>query len=188
MSLQAFVILSTGEVSASVHAGIPPGADTPKQTPPRSRHSPPEQTPPLGADSPLQSRHPPGSWHPPEQTPPRSGHPPGADTPLEQANTPLGSRLRHTVNERPVRILLECILVRIYRYASSTLVATGMRQGVSDCEDSLVWNIYTLWINFHVGVFLGQFIIFKCIFLLGIKVTFKLIVEQELTPTFYCHS
>ena len=55
------VCLSTGvagvgwEVSASVHAGIPPshpGADTPQeQTPPKSRH-PPEQTPP-------KSRHPP---------------------------------------------------------------------------------------------------------------------------------
>ena len=45
-----------------------------------------EQTTPPRADNP---------W---EQTPPRSRHPPG-------------SRLRDTVNERPVRILLECILV-----------------------------------------------------------------------------
>ena len=37
--------------------------------------------------------------------PPWSRHPPGAGTP------PPGSRLQHTVNERPVRILLECILV-----------------------------------------------------------------------------
>ena len=43
--------------------------------------------------------------------PPRIRHPPGADTPQEQ--TPPGSRLQHTVNERPVRILLECILVFI---------------------------------------------------------------------------
>ena len=43
---------------------------------------------------------PPGQGEPPlEQTPPRSRHPPP------------GSRLQHTVNERPVRILLECILV-----------------------------------------------------------------------------
>ena len=49
--------------------------------------------PPPGAD-------PPRPDHPPEQTPP------GADTP-----PPGRSRLRHTVNERPVRILLECILV-----------------------------------------------------------------------------
>ena len=53
-------------------------------------------TPPPGADTP-RSRHPPGNRHTPP-TPPRSRHPPE-------------SRLRHTVNERPVRILLECILV-----------------------------------------------------------------------------
>ena len=61
------------------------------------------------------------SRHPPEQTPPTSRQPPplGADTPRDQPPTPLGpapppphgSRLRHTVNERPVHILLECILV-----------------------------------------------------------------------------
>ena len=43
--------------------------------------------------------------------PPRSRHtPPRADTPWRRH--PPGSRLRHnTVNERPVRILLECILI-----------------------------------------------------------------------------
>ena len=50
-----------------------------------------DQTPP--------TRHPP-TRHPPDQTPP------GPDTP------PPGSRLQHTVNERPIRILLECVLVR----------------------------------------------------------------------------
>ena len=81
----------------------PPGADTPG-----SRH-PPEQTPP-------ESIYPPGSRHPPEQTPPesryppRSRHPPEQTPPWEQTLLP-GSRLRHTVNDRPVRILLECILV-----------------------------------------------------------------------------
>ena len=66
MFLQASVILLTGGMSASVHAGIPhpPGADPPQ-----------DQTPhPLGADTP-QNRH------PPEQTPPGSRHPPGADAP-----------------------------------------------------------------------------------------------------------
>ena len=50
---------------------------------------------------------------PTRQTPPRPGrHPPDqADTPPNQADTPPGSRLQHTVYERPVRILLECILV-----------------------------------------------------------------------------
>ena len=89
-------------VSASVHAGIPhpqeqtpPGADTPGADTPWSRHT-------------LQSR-PPRSRHPPEQTPPRSRHPPEQTPP--RVDTPLGSRLWHTVNEWPVHILLECILV-----------------------------------------------------------------------------
>ena len=58
--------------------------------------------------------------HPPQTRPPRRENPPRdqADPPPEQADppqtrqTPLpGRRLQHTVNERPVRILLECILV-----------------------------------------------------------------------------
>ena len=99
MFLQASVILLTGGVSASVHAGI----HTPQeQTPPREQTHPSKQTPP-GADTPPKQT-PLGSRHPPKQTPPTSRHPPGADTPPE-------SRLQHTVNERPVRVLLECILV-----------------------------------------------------------------------------
>ena len=77
-----------GGVSASVHAW--------KEAPHRksaSVHAGLRHTPPRADTTPW-------SRHPPEQTPP------GADTPL------LGSRLRHTVNERPVRILLECILVK----------------------------------------------------------------------------
>ena len=100
-----------GGVSASVHAGIPPprsrhplagrhppGADPPKaDTPPEQAHTP-------------QSRHPPGSRHPWSRHPCSRHPPPEADTPQEQTPPP-GSRRRHTVNERPVRILLECILV-----------------------------------------------------------------------------
>ena len=111
-----------------MHAGIPhsPGADTPlgADTPSGSRHplgpdipqsrppraDPPEQTPP-GEDTPQQSRH------PLEQTPLQEQTPPEADTP------PPGSRLRHTVNEWPVRILLECILV--------TPVCDSVHRGVS---------------------------------------------------------
>ena len=52
---------------------------------------------------------PPGSRPPRADTPP-GADPPGADTP--GADTPRPpSRLQHTVYERPVRILLECILV-----------------------------------------------------------------------------
>ena len=76
------VILFTGGMSASVHADTP----LPEQTPPRSRH-------PQAADIPLEADTPLGA-----DNPPRSRHPPR-------------SRLWYTVNERPVRILLECILV-----------------------------------------------------------------------------
>ena len=57
---------------------------------------------------------------PPEQTTPgedtfpqEQPHPPGAHPP-SWSKPPPGTRLRHTVNERPVRILLECILVIDY--------------------------------------------------------------------------
>ena len=87
MFLQASVILSTGG-SASVHGGIPPREQTPPQIrPPR------EQThPPPVADTTPRARLP-RTRPPPDQAPPP------------------GSRLQHTVNERPVRILLECNLV-----------------------------------------------------------------------------
>ena len=51
---------------------------------------------------------PPGPGTPPRADPPWSRHPPSRHPP---GPAPLGSRLQHTVNERPVRILLECILV-----------------------------------------------------------------------------
>ena len=67
---------------------------TQEQKPPRSTH-------------PLLSRHP-----PPEQALPQSRHPSRWSRQPPRADPP-GSRLRHTVNERPVRILLECILVTL---------------------------------------------------------------------------
>ena len=82
-----------GRVSASVHAGMlaPPDQahhHPPDQAPPpRTRHTTPrDQAPPL----------------PPDLAPPGPGPPPAEKQ---------GSRRQHTVNERPVRILLECILV-----------------------------------------------------------------------------
>ena len=113
------MILFTGGgvcLSACWDTTHPPGADTPtspradtplEQTPPESRHSP------LGADTPP-GADPPGTRQPPRNqvhplglsTPPRTKY-----TPPGTKYTPPGSRLRHTVNERPVRILLECILV-----------------------------------------------------------------------------
>ena len=73
----------------------PPGSRPPGADPP-SRADPPKQTPP-------QEQTPPFPW---EQTPPL-----GADTTPQTRHLPPGSRLQHTVYERPVRILLECILV-----------------------------------------------------------------------------
>ena len=93
--------------------GEPPRdqADTPqtRQTPP-SRENPPgtRQTP----HPPRPGRHPPGRT--PLQTPPpdqADTTPPAGRPPPEQADPLPGRRLQHTVNERPVRILLECILV-----------------------------------------------------------------------------
>ena len=108
-----------GGVSASVHAGVYP---SPREQTPQSRQHPPEQTPlwtrhtPPGADppgpgTPPWEQTPPDQAHPPGSRPPQTRHtPPGADTP-PRPGTPPGSTLQHTVNERPVRILLECILV-----------------------------------------------------------------------------
>ena len=42
--------------------------------------------------------------------PPLEAHPPSGSTPTPP---PPGSRLRHTANEQPVRILLECIFVSL---------------------------------------------------------------------------
>ena len=84
----------------------PPPEQTPQNTPPLGADTPPGADPP-GSRHPLRNRHPPEQTHPPgADTPPRADTPPGTDTP------PPESRLQHTVNERPVRILLECILVQ----------------------------------------------------------------------------
>ena len=92
-----------GGGSASVHAGIPPPPRD--QTPPRADTSP--RADPPGPD-------PPGADPPGADTPPS-----GPDTPLRTRHLPPppGSRLQHTVYERPVRILLECILVQFCVYS-----------------------------------------------------------------------
>ena len=103
-----------GRVSASVHAGMP-------DPPPQTRQTPPDQADPPrpGRPPPRPGRHPPP--HGTRQTPPGPGRQPlgpGRHPPLPQnRQTPLpppGSRLQHTVYERPVRILLECILVSTF--------------------------------------------------------------------------
>ena len=112
MFLQVCVCPQRGRVSASVHAGMPdphPDQGDPpgtRQTLPQTRQTPPgrpprtRQTPRDQADNPPRpGRHPPRPGRHPSPGP---GRPPSP-----------GSRLQHTVYERPVRILLECILVTI---------------------------------------------------------------------------
>ena len=70
-------------------------------TPPRTRQTPP---------------HPPGPGRPTpppprDQTPPPPPRDLADPPPRDLADPPPGSRLQHRVYERPVRILLECILV-----------------------------------------------------------------------------
>ena len=86
MFLLVSVILSTGG-SASVHAGMLP-SPTAKETPPA------KETPQEGGT--------------PSQ---EGGTPCQGDLPCQGGTPPLRSRLQHMVNEQPVRILLECILV-----------------------------------------------------------------------------
>ena len=62
-------------------------------------------------------RRPPQEGGPlPRRPPPQEGHPPKRDTPPRRRHPP--SRLRHTVNERLVRILLECIFVLVLNVKS----------------------------------------------------------------------
>ena len=49
---------------------------------------------------------------PGRENPPGQGEPSRQGGPPQQGGTPPGSRLQNTVYERPVHILLECILVQ----------------------------------------------------------------------------
>ena len=85
---------TTNENPPSEDQGEPPGT---RENPPGTRENPPtKENPPRTRENPPR----------PGRTPPEPGrHPPGTrDTPPERT-------LQYTVNERPVRILLECILV-----------------------------------------------------------------------------
>ena len=86
--------------------------------------------------------HPPGSRHPTKQTP-RSRHPreqthtPPEQTPPGSRHPPFKSRLRHTVNERPVRILLECILVLWIRSWKTLMSVKISEMGLSN---TMAWS------------------------------------------------
>ena len=118
---------------------VPPPDQTPpqpRQVPPESRHppwtrqvplrdqagTPPHQTPPWTRQVPPREQTP-----PPDQTPPGPDTPPGSRHPPEPDTPPLGSsRVRNTVNARPVRILLECILVEIIILLNYTACQSGI--------------------------------------------------------------
>ena len=100
-------------VCHSVHRG-----GVPDQVHPPGPGTPPwDQVHPLGPGTPPRTRYPPGIRYTPlgprypplDQVPPgtRYTHPPGT------GYTPPGCKLWNTVNDRPVRILLECILVSL---------------------------------------------------------------------------
>ena len=95
-------------VCDSVHGGVS-----------ASVHAPLGADTPPGADTP-RSRHPPQSRH----------HPPGSRHPPE-------SRLQHTVNERPVRILLECILVN-YNKGAGRLYAELLSLADDICHPHVI--------------------------------------------------
>ena len=110
-------------VCDSVHGGVgvarrhPPGREVPLA----KKHPPGKEIPPWQGGTPLARRppcqgdpwqgDPPGRETPLARRTPGKETPPGRETPPAGRHPPLGSRLRDTVNERPVRILLECILV-----------------------------------------------------------------------------
>ena len=109
MFLQGSVILSTeggGCLPQWMLGYHPPSRPPWEQTPPLEQTPPRDQTPP-GPDPPW-SRHPPGS----RTTPPPE------------------SRRQHTVNERPVRILLECILVKEMHLLCNCMLAIDVHTNV----------------------------------------------------------
>ena len=95
-------------VRNSVHRGGSPwsGGISLPGDPPGQGRPPHKGEPPGTRENPPGPGRPPGTRDPLDQRPPRNQRPP-----LDQADPPLGSRRQHTVNEQPVRILLECILV-----------------------------------------------------------------------------
>ena len=87
----------------------PPAKETPYQGDPPAKETPLPRRPPCQGDSPEGGTPslPRETPSPCQGDPPRRRHPPGRRQPPGK-QTPAA---RHTVNERPVRILLECIFV-----------------------------------------------------------------------------
>ena len=120
-----------------------------------------DTTPPQERGTPRERKNPPGKEaHPRQGGIPREGSTPrqGSAPPRKEASPGQGSITQHTVNERPVRILLECILV--FNLISSddkaavilsALCLTGRIQITSRSNLSrlfaLCWNIFKLYLG-----------------------------------------
>ena len=79
---------------------------------------------------------------PPRQeggTPPDQADPPGRENPPAGRTPPPGSRLQNTVYERPVRILLECILVMIWHNKAKTLSDAVFTASGSHTSSIIIW-------------------------------------------------
>ena len=130
------------------------------QTHPRDQADPPgsgrspgtRQTPPDQADPPRPGRPPWDQTDPPwdqADAPRNQAHPPGSGRPPRDQADPPGSRLQHTVYERPVRILLERILVwwiSISRFGGGGVVVTLLNFSLYSCflstdSDRSMWTI-----------------------------------------------
>ena len=103
-------------------------------------------TPPPGTTSPW-DHNPPGTTHPPRPRPPWDQSP--GTTPPRADPSPPGSRLQLTVNERPVRILPECILVGIiFLYQQNGRTANFSLFGIEGCV--IIVKSLVKW-TFHEG-------------------------------------
>ena len=154
------------------------------QNPPREQtpHPPWEQTPP-GADTPPdqapQTRHPPRPGIPPTRhtifwtrcPPDQAHHPPppqtSAQPPASEAD------YQHMVNEWPVRILLECILVTpVCHSVQGGLLGfpaciTGHMTGGSASGEICLsggggWGVSILRVRVCISVDVGQYLLWKC--------------------------
>ena len=81
-----------------------------------------------------------GCHTPPHGEPPAWRTPPGMENPPGWRTPPRGSRLQHTVYERPVRILLECILVFVCFWSNIEMKRYLLVKSLRDmCCQKLGW-------------------------------------------------
>ena len=101
---------------------VGPGTPLGPGTPPGTRYTPWDQVPPgpgtpPGQVHPPRTRYPPGAGTPQTRYPRGTRYPPWDQVPPGPGTSPRSSKLQNTVNDRPVRILLEWILVTSFYFA-----------------------------------------------------------------------